>query len=173
MKKKSILLLIIITLSIGLASCRESSGLETDSIKISQYKEIEIEPLTSQTAVTDEDVEYAIQTILELRAEAYPVSDKIGEINGNSFEGGTENDFSVTIGSEVLIPGFEDSIIGHNIGDTYIWEGIFPENYKNFDYVGKHVTYTITLKSITELKKPELTNEFVKSVSKTSNTISK
>ncbi|MCI8526891.1 trigger factor [Lachnospiraceae bacterium 42-17] len=183
MKKKSILLLIIITLSIGLASCRESSGLETDSIKISQYKEIEIEPLTSQTAVTDEDVEYAIQTILELRAEAYPVSDRaalygdtvnidfIGEINGNSFEGGTENDFSVTIGSEVLIPGFEDSIIGHNIGDTYIWEGIFPENYKNFDYVGKHVTYTITLKSITELKKPELTNEFVKSVSKTSNTI--
>ena len=62
-------------------------------------------------------------------------------------------------------------MIGHNIGDTYDWEGKFPDDYAAADYAGKDVTFTITVKSITEQKLPELNDEFVKSVSEESKTV--
>ncbi len=63
--------------------------------------------------------------------------DFCGKMDGVEFEGGSGTDYPLTIGSGQFIEGFEDSVIGHNIGDTYDWEGSFPEDYQNTDVAGK------------------------------------
>ena len=71
-------------------------------------------------------------------------------MNGKAFDGGSSTDYPLEIGSNSFIEGFEDSIIGHKIGDTFDWNGKFPENYGSSDLAGKDVTFTITVKSISK-----------------------
>ena len=59
-------------------------------------------------------------------------------------------------------------MIGHEIGETYDWNGKFPDNYDNTDLAGKDVVFTITVKSISQTEVPELTDDFVKQVSEES-----
>ena len=92
-------------------------------------------------------------------------------MNGEAFDGGSSTDYPLEIGSNSFIDGFEDSIIGHNAGDTFDWNGKFPENYGSSDLAGKDVTFTITVKSISKKKTPKLTDKFVKKVSKESKTV--
>ncbi len=75
------------------------------------------------------------------------------------------------IGSGTFIEGFEDSVIGHNIGDAYDWQGKFPDDYNKEEYAGKDVVFSITVKGISKQSIPELTDEFVKSVSSESKTV--
>ena len=103
----------------------------------------------------------AVTANLQANAEVKDVTDRpvqegdtatidfCGKMDGVEFEGGSGTDYPLTIGSGQFIEGFEDSVIGHNIGDTYDWEGSFPEDYQNTDVAGKPVTFTITVKSVT------------------------
>ncbi|MBO1719053.1 FKBP-type peptidyl-prolyl cis-trans isomerase, partial [Bacteroides xylanisolvens] len=70
--------------------------------------------------------------------------------------GGSGTDYPLTIGSGQFIEGFEDRVVDHKIGDTYDWEGKFPDNYNKTEYAGKPVVFTITVKSISEQVVPEL-----------------
>ncbi len=98
--------------------------------------------------------------------------DFVGKMNGEAFDGGSSTDYPLEIGSNSFIEGFEDSIIGHKIGDTFDWNGKFPENYGSSDLAGKDVTFTITVKSISNKKNtPKLTDKLVKKVSKKSKTV--
>ena len=97
--------------------------------------------------------------------------DFVGKIGGEAFEGGSAEGYPLEIGSGAFIPGFEDSIIGHSIGETFDWNGSFPEDYGNADYAGKDVVFTITVNSISQSIVPELTDEFVKSVSEKSKNV--
>lgn len=88
-----------------------------------------------------------------------------------AFDGGTATDAQLTLGSGQFIDGFEDGVVGHNIGDTFDLDLTFPENYGNEDLAGQAVVFTVTLKGISQTDVPELTDEFVQSVSDTSKTV--
>lgn len=169
--------------SMILAGCSASKGLETDELTISNYKGVEIDEVAKPGEVTDEDVEKDIQSTLQMNASTEDVTDRavesgdtvtmdfVGRIDGQEFEGGSSTDYPLVIGSGTFINGFEDSVIGHNIGDTYDWQGAFPEDYQNADYAGKDVVFTITVKAVSSEVVPELTDEFVKSVSEKSKNV--
>lgn len=184
MKKKIVVLLTGILASAAvLAGCSGSKGLETDELKISLYKGVEIDEVAKPAEVTDEDVENAINSTLQMNATQEEITDRpveegdiatidfTGKIDGQEFEGGSATDYPLSIGSGMFIEGFEDSVIGHNVGDTYDWSGKFPDDYQNADYAGKDVVFTITVNSIAKETVPELDDDFVKSVSKKSKNV--
>ncbi len=184
MKKRMTMLLAgALAASMMLAGCSGSKGLETDELKISVYKGVEIDQVSKPGEVTDEDVEERIQTILRMGATKEDVTDRAvesgdtatidytGRIDGQEFEGGSAADHPLVIGSGSFIEGFEESVIGHNIGDTYDWQGAFPEDYRNTDYAGKDVVFTITVKGISEDVVPELNDDFVKENSEKSKSV--
>lgn len=184
MKKRMVMLLTgAAAASMILAGCSSSTGLETDELTISKYKGVEVEQVEKPEEITDEDVENAIQGTLQTNTTTIDITDRavqdgdtatidfVGKINGEEFEGGSATDYQLVIGSGAFIDGFEDSVIGHNIGETYDWAGAFPEDYSNADYAGKDVVFTITVKAITQQEVPELTDEFVKTVSEESETV--
>ena len=183
--KKRIMTLVtgILASAAVLTGCSGSKGLETDALSISVYKGVENDEIQKPAEVTDEDVENTIQSSLQMNATQEEITDRpvedgdiatidfTGKINGQEFEGGSSTDYPLTIGSGLFIDGFEDSVIGHNIGDTYDWQGKFPDNYQNAEYAGKDVVFTITVKGIAEESVPELNDNFVKSVSEKSKSV--
>ena len=183
--KKRIMTLVtgILASAAVLTGCSGSKGLETDALSISVYKGVEIDEIQKPAEVTDEDVENTIQSSLQMNATQEEITDRpvedgdiatidfTGKINGQEFEGGSSTDYPLTIGSGLFIDGFEDSVIGHNIGATYDWQGKFPDNYQNAEYAGKDVVFTITVKGIAEESVPELNDNFVKSVSEKSKSV--
>ena len=184
MKKKIAMLLMgALMASMTLAGCSGSKGLETDELKISVYKGVEIDEISKPGEVTDDDVDDRIQTMLQMKATKEDITDRpvesgdtatidyIGRIDGQEFEGGSATEYPLVIGSGLFIEGFEDSVIGHNIGDTYDWQGAFPETYQNTDYAGKEVVFTITVKGISVDSVPELNDDFVKDNSEKSKTV--
>lgn len=184
MKKRLVMIFAgVMASAVILSGCEASKGLETDDIKITQYKEVEVDQVEKPVEVTDEDVENQIQAVLESKAETKEILDRaveegdvvdidfVGKIDGVEFEGGAAQGQSLEIGSGDFIEGFEDSIIGHTPGETFDWNGAFPEDYRNTDYAGKDVVFTITVNSITQEEIPELTDDFVKSVSDKSKSV--
>ena len=182
-KKLAVVLAGVMMVSATLAGCQGSKGLETDDLKITQYKGIEVDAVEKAAEVTDEDIDKYIESRLSSDAESIEVTDRAvqsgdtatidftGKMNGEAFEGGTSTDYPLEIGSGSFIPGFEDSIIGHNTGDTFDWNGKFPDSYGNADLAGKDVVFTITVKKIQESKLPELTDEYVQKISEESKNV--
>lgn len=166
-----------------MSGCQASKGLENDDIKITQYKGVEIDEVEKASEITDDDVDAYIQSMQESKAEVTEITDRavedgdtvsidfVGKMNGEEFEGGSAEDYSLTIGSGVFIEGFEESVIGHKAGETYDWNGKFPEDYGNAEMAGKDVVFTITVNAITKEDVPELNDKFVKSVSEKSKTV--
>lgn len=88
--------------------------------------------------------------------------DFIGKKDGVAFDGGTASDYSLTLGSNTFIPGFEEGIIGKKPGDTFDLQLKFPLDYHVDDLKGADVIFTTTLKTINEKKLPELNDDFAK-----------
>lgn len=184
MKKKVVAILTgALAASMLLSGCAASKGLETDELKISMYKGVEVEEVEKPEEVTDEDVENTINATLQSNATIKEITDRavesgdtatidfVGKMDGEEFDGGSSTDYPLEIGSGQFIEGFEDSVIGHEIGETYDWNGKFPDNYGNTDLAGKDVVFTITVKSISQTEVPELTDDFVKQVSEESTNV--
>lgn len=97
--------------------------------------------------------------------------DYSGAVDGVAFTGGTATGYDLTLGSHTFIDGFEDQIIGHNIGDTFDVTVTFPEGYgdstdaegNTITLSGKEAVFSVTLNSISESVTPELTDEWVDS----------
>lgn len=173
----------LLALSLTLGGCQSSKGLETDALKITKYKGVEVEQVEKPEEITDEEVEATIQANLESQATTTEITDRavengdtvnidfVGKMDGKEFDGGAAEDYPLTIGSGSFIEGFEDSVIGHKIGDTYDWNGTFPDDYGNAEMAGKDVVFTITVNSITVEEVPELTEEIIKTLSDESTTV--
>ena len=86
-----------------------------------------------------------------------------GFVDGVAFDGGKGENYELKIGSGSFIPGFEDQIVGHKIGEDFDVNVTFPENYNAKDLAGKAATFKCCVKSVKQL--PELDDEFVKDVS--------
>lgn len=141
-------------------------------IEIKDYKGIEVEK--SVKTVSDEDVDHEIGHLREKGMRIISVDDRAAQ-NGDdvvidfegfkdnvAFEGGKAEKFTLTLGSGQFIPGFEDQIVGHNIGDEFDINVTFPEDYGAKDLAGAPVVFKIKLHEIKAKELPELDDEFVK-----------
>lgn len=181
MRKKIVAITMAACMSVlTLAGC--GSEISNDYITITQYKGVEVERVETPEP-TDEAVDAEIEAMLNGYAEFAEVTDRpaqlgdevtidyVGKKDGVAFEGGTADDYYLDLGSGTFIEGFEDGIVGHSIGETFDLNLTFPENYGASDLAGQEVVFTVTLDAITEVKIPELTDEWVQSVSETAKTV--
>jgi trigger factor len=88
------------------------------------------------------------------------IIDFVGKKGDVAFDGGTAQDYALTLGSNSFIPGFEEGIAGKKIGETFDLALKFPEDYHVADLKGADVTFTTTLKEIKEVVLPEINDEF-------------
>ncbi len=90
--------------------------------------------------------------------------DYVGTMDGVAFEGGTDEGYDLIIGSGNFIPGFEEGLIGHNIGEEVVLDLKFPDSYHVADLKGKAVVFTVKINKITETIIPELKDVMVEAL---------
>ncbi|OCG30280.1 trigger factor [Gilliamella sp. Choc4-2] len=140
-------------------------------VEVKDLDKIEIEKPVAE--VVDADIETMIETLRKQQGtwkevdqdakEQFRVTlDFVGKVDGEEFEGGKANDFVLVLGQGRMIPGFEDAIIGHKVGDKFDINVTFPEDYHSENLKGKPAVFAATLKKIEELELPELTKEVIK-----------
>lgn len=129
------------------------------------------------TAATDEEVDIAINQERENNARVINVEDRSiengdtavidyeGFVDGVAFEGGKDENHSLEIGSGSFIPGFEEQLIGKNIGDDVEVKVTFPEEYHAADLAGKDAVFQVKIHEIKTKELPELDDEFAQDVS--------
>jgi len=86
----------------------------------------------------------------------------VGTIDGEEFEGGSSDGYDLTIGSGSFIDGFEDGLIGVNVGESVQLNLVFPEDYSSADLAGKDVVFDVTVINKQVSNTPEFTDAFVK-----------
>ena len=141
-------------------------------VKISSYKGIKIKEYAY--TVKDEEVDAELNRLLDRNARKVEVKDRaaqngdivnidfVGTVDGVKFDGGEAEGFDLTLGSGQFIPGFEDQVVGMNIGDKKDVNVTFPENYQAEALKGKPAVFAVTLNSIQGKELPELNDEFIK-----------
>ena len=162
-----------------------ASQAPTESVKASvtlgEYTGLEV--TKAEALVTDEQVDEQIKRILQENPEKTTVTgrpaqegdvvniDYVGMKDGEAFAGGTAEGYDLELGSNSFIDGFEDGLVGANTGDELSLNLTFPENSGNAELAGQAVVFDVTVNAIKEQSEAELTDEFVKRVSKTSTTV--
>ena len=141
-------------------------------VEIETYKGIKIPEFVY--TVSDTDVDKDIEETRLRLAKDEEVSDRAaqmtdtvnidftGKMDGKEFEGGTAQGYDLTLGSHQFIPGFEEGVVGMNIGETKDVPVTFPEDYQAEELKGKEAVFTVTLHKITGKVLPELDEEFAK-----------
>lgn len=141
-------------------------------IEIADYKGIKAPKQVSE--ITDEDIDKQIEMIRKKNARIVSVVDRPAEMNDEviidfegffgeeAFEGGKGEDHPLRLGSGQFIPGFEEQIVGHNIGDEFDVNVTFPEDYQMVDYAGKDAVFKTKLKAISYEELPEIDDDLVK-----------
>ena len=125
--------------------------------------------------VSSEDVKKATDLILKRYGKAEPINEKSkngnfvkidfeGFLNGEKFDGGEASDYSLELGSNTMIPGFEEQIVGMKSSETKEIEVTFPEDYQAENLKGQKVMFKINMKEVSELKLPDLDEEFFKTI---------
>ncbi|MCH5279315.1 MAG: trigger factor [Christensenellaceae bacterium] len=143
-------------------------------VKLGQYKGIEAEK--TEYNVTDEDVNKEIDRRRESMARTVNVErpvqegdtvvlDFAGFLGEEQFEGGTAENYSLKIGSHTFIPGFEEQMVGMNIGETRDLNVTFPADYQAENLAGKDVIFKVTVHSISVDELPEFDADFVQDTS--------
>ena len=129
------------------------------------------------TEVTDEDVNKEIELVQKRNGRLVEVTDRAvedgdiavidyeGFCDGVAFDGGKGEKYSLAIGSNSFIPGFEAQVIGHNIGENFDITVTFPTEYHSEDLAGKEAVFKIYIHEIKKNELPELDDEFAKDVS--------
>ncbi len=144
-------------------------------VNIQNYKGIEYTPVSLE--VTDEDINKEIDSVRNRNSRLVTVEDRPAEngditvidfkglLDGVPFDGGTSENYSLTLGSGAFIPGFEDQVVGHSTGEEFTIDVTFPEDYQAEELKGKAVQFEIKLHEIKKRELPEFDDEFVKDVS--------
>ena len=88
--------------------------------------------------------------------------DFVGTVDGVKFDGGEAQGFDLTLGSGQFIPGFEDQVVGMNVGDTKDVNVTFPDNYQAENLKGKPAVFAVKVNAIQGKELPEVTDEFIK-----------
>lgn len=165
--------------SVEVTSIDKETGVELKVLCITK-PEIEISDYMGIKApkevkdITDDDIEKQIEIIRKKNARIVSVEDRPAQMDDEvtidfkgffgdeEFEGGSAEDHQLKLGSGQFIPGFEDQIVGHNIGDEFDVVVTFPEDYQMADYAGKEATFKTKVKAISYEELPEINDDLIK-----------
>ncbi|WP_211653905.1 trigger factor [Planococcus alpniumensis] len=141
-------------------------------VELGEYKGLEVSK--EDMNVTDEEIEEQLKESQERMAELTvkedgqvengdtAVIDFEGFVDGEAFEGGAGNDYSLEIGSNSFIPGFEEQLVGAKTGEQKDVEVTFPEEYHAEELAGKSATFKVMVNEVKAKELPELNDEFAK-----------
>lgn len=151
----------------------EFTLVSTPEVKMGKYKNLGLKKEVPE--VTDEEIEHELGHIKEQFVDIKSLDEKTkikdghvavidfeGFLNGEAFKGGKGENYSLTIGSNTFIPGFEEGLLGLKKGDKKDLKVTFPENYQSEDLKGKEVTFKVEVKEVKERVMPEFNNDFFK-----------
>lgn len=138
-------------------------------VKLGKYKNLSVKK--DEVVVTDEEVQEALEQTLnnytemvvkegEIKEGDIAIIDFEGFKDGVAFEGGKGENYSLEIGSNTFIPGFEEGLIGLKKGDTKDLELTFPEDYPNEELKGQSVVFKVKVNEVKEPVTPEFNEEF-------------
>ena len=144
-------------------------------VELKAYKGLEVKAVDDK--VTDEDLNAEINKILAQHADLVPKEGNIengdtaifdfeGFLNGEPFEGGKAENYSLEIGSKSFIPGFEEQMIGLSAGSEKDLNVVFPENYQAPNLAGQPVVFKIKVHEVKKAIVPDLNDAFVESLKK-------
>ena len=141
-------------------------------VTLGEYKNLDVKK--EDVKVSKKEVDEYIERVLKQHAELVVVENKPlelgntavfdfdGSVDGEHFEGGKAENYSLEIGSGRFIPGFEDQMLGMNVGETRNINVKFPEDYQAENLKGKDAVFEVKLHEIKQREIPEFTDEFVK-----------
>ena len=144
-------------------------------VELGEYKNLGIEKKAE--SVKAKDVEAELNKMADKNARLVSVTDRAvqsgdeviidysGKVDGELFPGGTAGKQSLKIGSGMFIPGFEEQVIGMNIGEEKDLNVKFPQDYHAEDLAGKDAVFTVKLHEIKAKEMPVMDDEFAKDVS--------
>lgn len=144
-------------------------------VTLGEYKGVAVKK--ENTLVTDADVDAKVEEERGKQATEVQVEDRAvtegdtvnldyaGSVDGVAFEGGTAQDQTLKIGSHTFIPGFEEQMVGMNIGEEKDLQVTFPEQYHAQELAGKAAVFHVKVNAITETQLPALDDEFAKDIS--------
>ena len=144
-------------------------------VTLGKYKGVKVEK--ADVTVTEEEINEQIEKERENSARTITIEDRPvkngdittidfeGFVDGVAFDGGKGTDYPLTIGSGAFIPGFEEQLIGAEIGKETEVKVTFPADYHSSDLAGKDAVFKCTVKGIKEKELPELDDEFASEVS--------
>lgn len=165
--------------SVEVTSIEKETGVELKAVCITK-PEIEISGYKGMKAsktvkeITDEDIDKQIQMIRKKNARIVSVDDRAAQLNDEvtidfegffgdeAFEGGKGEDHPLVLGSGQFIPGFEDQIVGHSIGEEFDVNVTFPEDYQMTEYAGKEAVFKTKIKAISFEELPEINDDLIK-----------
>jgi trigger factor len=184
-KIKVVISLLCLTILLGGWSSKDSVkefGYDLSQyVTVHNYKGIKYKPESKK--VTDEEIQTRILEDLNSIKIAEQITDrpvKDGDMvnidyegykDGIAIEGGSAQGYDLIIGSGTFIDGFEDQLIGAQIGETKSIQVTFPKNYAVTELAGKETIFKVKINSISEMKVPELTDETVKKINKNYNSV--
>ena len=144
-------------------------------VKIEGYKGMTVEK--AEAVVTDEDVDKELANVQQRNSRTINVDDRAAQMDdtvvfdfegfcdGVPFEGGKAEKFSLKLGSGQFIPGFEEGMVGHSIGEEFDVNVTFPEEYHAEELAGKPAVFKVKIHEIKMTELPALDDEFAKDVS--------
>ena len=144
-------------------------------VKIENYKGIEAEKTVKKA--TAEEVNQEIESVRMRNSRMIDITDRAaqkddtavidyeGFVDGVAFEGGKGEKHPLRLGSGQFIPGFEEQVIGHNVGDSFDVNVTFPTEYHAENLAGKEAVFKVTVHELKYNELPELDDEFAKDVS--------
>lgn len=144
-------------------------------VTLGDYKGLEVE--TTKLSVSEEEVKAELDKVVEQNARMINVDDRPvedgdiisidfdGHVDGEQFEGGKAENYSLTIGSHSFIDNFEEQLIGKNIGEEVEVNVTFPEQYQAEELQGKVALFKVKINEIKQKELPELDDELAKDVS--------
>jgi trigger factor len=150
-------------------------------VELCDYKGITVEHVREE--VTPEDMERYLQSLLEQHARLVTVEDAElqekdlavldfeGKIDGEPFEGGVSENYSLEIGSNTFIPGFEEQLLGARKDEKREVKATFPEGYFREELAGKEALFDVLIKEIKRPQLPELNDDFVQELTEEFSTL--
>ncbi len=144
-------------------------------VKIEGYLGLEAEK--DAVEVKDEEVDAEIKRVQERNGRTVDVTDRAAEngdtvnidykgtVDGVAFDGGSAEGYDLKLGSGSFIPGFEDQIVGHKIGDAFDVKVAFPADYHAKELAGKDAVFACKLNGVKTVELPAIDDEFAKDVS--------
>ncbi len=144
-------------------------------VSIEGYKGIEASVVLAP--VTDEEIDREVNTVRERNAREIEVTDRPAElgdtavidyegfVDGVAFEGGKDSGHHLKLGSGQFIPGFEDGIVGKNVGEEFDVNVTFPEEYGAKELAGKAAVFKVKLNALEKTELPEADDDFAVDVS--------